>query len=121
MDTVFAIAVVGAWIAISVVGLKRAYGARGRLPREPKPEGGELVYRKNRIGGWGRAPPPPPRLRHSVEDQVLRNQLPVHSLVEDSSVSQLDAPIDVTDAIRQLVRRIRADDCRLALRVGRSQ
>jgi hypothetical protein len=43
MDTVFAIAVVGAWIAISVVGLKRAYGARGRLPREPKPEGGELA------------------------------------------------------------------------------
>ncbi len=28
MDTLFGIAVVGVWIAISVVGLKRAYGTR---------------------------------------------------------------------------------------------
>jgi hypothetical protein len=35
MDTLFAIAVVGAWIAISVVGLKRAYVSRG--PSCPKP------------------------------------------------------------------------------------
>jgi len=28
MDTLFAIAVVGVWIAISVVGLKRAFGSR---------------------------------------------------------------------------------------------
>jgi len=30
MDTLLGIAVVGVWIAISVVGLKRAYGSRGR-------------------------------------------------------------------------------------------
>jgi len=29
MDTLFGIAVVGVWIAISVVGLKRAFGSRG--------------------------------------------------------------------------------------------
>jgi hypothetical protein len=29
MDILFGIAVVGVWIAISVVGLKRAYGSRG--------------------------------------------------------------------------------------------
>ena len=29
MDTLFGIAVVGMWIAISVVGLKRAYVSRG--------------------------------------------------------------------------------------------
>ncbi len=28
MDTLFGIAVVGVWIAISVVGLKRAFGSR---------------------------------------------------------------------------------------------
>jgi hypothetical protein len=38
MDTVFGIAVVGLWIAISVVGLKRAYGSRVPSPRKPKPE-----------------------------------------------------------------------------------
>jgi hypothetical protein len=36
MDTLFGIAVVGLWIAISVVGLKRAYGSRGAAPRKPK-------------------------------------------------------------------------------------
>jgi hypothetical protein len=36
MDTLFGIAVVGVWIAISVVGLKRAYGSRGPSPRKPK-------------------------------------------------------------------------------------
>jgi len=30
MDTLFGIAVVGVWVAISVVGLKRAYGSRAR-------------------------------------------------------------------------------------------
>jgi hypothetical protein len=35
MDTVFGIAVVSLWIAISVVGLKRAYGSRGAA-RKPK-------------------------------------------------------------------------------------
>jgi hypothetical protein len=34
METLFGIAVVGVWIAISVVALKRAYGSRG-----PSPEG----------------------------------------------------------------------------------
>jgi hypothetical protein len=29
MDTLFGIAVVGVWIVISAVGLKRAYGSRG--------------------------------------------------------------------------------------------
>ncbi len=29
MDTLFGIAVVAVWIAISVVGLKRAFGSRG--------------------------------------------------------------------------------------------
>jgi hypothetical protein len=38
MDTLFGIAVVGLWITISVVGLKRAYGSRGPTPRKPKPE-----------------------------------------------------------------------------------
>ena len=39
MDTLFGIAVVGLWIVISVVGLKRAYGSRGGpSPRKPKPE-----------------------------------------------------------------------------------
>jgi hypothetical protein len=38
MDTLFEIAVIGMWIAFSVVGLKRAYGARGRSPRKPKVE-----------------------------------------------------------------------------------
>jgi hypothetical protein len=32
MDTLFGIAVVGVWIAISVVGLRRAYRSRGRAP-----------------------------------------------------------------------------------------
>lgn len=32
MDTLFGFAVVGIWIAISVVALKRAYGSRGRSP-----------------------------------------------------------------------------------------
>ena len=36
MDTLFGIAVVGVWIAISVVGLKRAYGSRGPSPQQPK-------------------------------------------------------------------------------------
>ena len=36
MDTLFGIAVVGVWIAISVVGLKRAYGSRGPSPQEPR-------------------------------------------------------------------------------------
>jgi hypothetical protein len=38
MDTVFGIAVVSLWIAISVVGLKRAYGSRLPSPRKPEPE-----------------------------------------------------------------------------------
>ena len=38
MDTLFGIAVVGLWIAVSVVGLKRAYGSRAPSPRKPKPE-----------------------------------------------------------------------------------
>ena len=36
MDTLFGIAVVGVWIAISVVGLKRAYDSRGPSPQKPK-------------------------------------------------------------------------------------
>jgi hypothetical protein len=36
MDTLLGIAVVAVWIAISVVGLKRAYGSRGPSPRKPK-------------------------------------------------------------------------------------
>jgi hypothetical protein len=36
MDTLFGIAVVGVWIAISVVGLKRAYVSRGLSPQKPK-------------------------------------------------------------------------------------
>jgi hypothetical protein len=36
MDTLFGIAVVGVWIAISVVGLNRAYGSRGPPPQKPK-------------------------------------------------------------------------------------
>jgi len=36
MDTLFGIALVGAWIAISVVGLKRAYGSRGSSPGKSK-------------------------------------------------------------------------------------
>jgi len=36
MDTLFGIAVVGVWIAISVVGLKRAYGSRGRRLKNRK-------------------------------------------------------------------------------------
>ena len=36
MDTLLGIAVVGVWIAISVVGLKRAYGSRGQWPQKPK-------------------------------------------------------------------------------------
>jgi hypothetical protein len=38
MDTLFGIAVVGVWIAISVVGLKRAYGSRDPSPQKPKPQ-----------------------------------------------------------------------------------
>ena len=38
MDTLFEIAVIGMWIAFSVMGLKRAYGSRGRPPRKPKVE-----------------------------------------------------------------------------------
>ena len=34
MDTLLGIAVVGVWIAISVVALKRAYGSRSR--RQPR-------------------------------------------------------------------------------------
>jgi hypothetical protein len=34
MDTLFGIAVVGVWIAISVVGLMRALGSRGSPPRK---------------------------------------------------------------------------------------
>jgi hypothetical protein len=33
MDTLLGIAVVGVWIAISVVALKRAYDSRGPSPR----------------------------------------------------------------------------------------
>ena len=40
MDTLFGIAVVGLWIAISVVGLKRAYVSRGPSPQKPKVKGG---------------------------------------------------------------------------------
>ncbi len=36
METLFGIAVVGVWIAISVLGLKKAYGSRGRSPQKPK-------------------------------------------------------------------------------------
>jgi hypothetical protein len=36
MDALLGIAVVGVWIAISVVGLKRAYGARGPSTPETK-------------------------------------------------------------------------------------
>lgn len=36
MDTLFGIAVVGVWIAISVVGLKRACASRGPSPQKPK-------------------------------------------------------------------------------------
>jgi hypothetical protein len=36
MDTLFGIAVVGVWIAISVAGLKRAYGSRGPSPQKAK-------------------------------------------------------------------------------------
>ena len=36
MDTLFGFAVFGAWIAISVVGLKRAFGSRGPSPQKPK-------------------------------------------------------------------------------------
>ncbi len=36
MDTVFGIALVVLWIAISVVGLMRAYGSRGPSPQKPK-------------------------------------------------------------------------------------
>jgi hypothetical protein len=36
MDTLFGIAVVGLWIAISVVGLMRAFGSHGPSPRKPK-------------------------------------------------------------------------------------
>jgi len=38
MDTLFGIALVGAWIAISVVGLKRAYGSRRPSIRKTKCE-----------------------------------------------------------------------------------
>ena len=37
MDALFGIAVVGVWIAISVVGLKRAYGSRGPSPDASSP------------------------------------------------------------------------------------
>jgi len=36
MDTLFEIVVVGVWIAISVVGLKRAYVSRGPSRQKPK-------------------------------------------------------------------------------------
>jgi hypothetical protein len=39
MDTLFGIAVVGVWIAISVVALKRAYGTRGPSPKSRPPRG----------------------------------------------------------------------------------
>ena len=38
MDILFGIAVVGVWIAISVVGLKRAYGAGGPSPQKKQSE-----------------------------------------------------------------------------------
>ena len=38
MDTLFGIAAVGVWIAISVVGLKRAYVSRGPSPQKMKLE-----------------------------------------------------------------------------------
>ena len=38
MDTVFVLAVVGVWIAISIVALKRAYSSRGPSPQKPKLE-----------------------------------------------------------------------------------
>jgi hypothetical protein len=36
MDTLLGITVVGVWIAISVVALKRAYSSRGPSAREPR-------------------------------------------------------------------------------------
>jgi hypothetical protein len=41
MDTLFGIAVVGVWIAISVVGLKRAYGSRGPSEAEANINAGD--------------------------------------------------------------------------------
>jgi hypothetical protein len=41
MDTVFAIAVVAVWIAISAVGLIRAYGSGGPSPQKPRLEAGK--------------------------------------------------------------------------------
>jgi len=35
MDTLIGIAVVGVWIAVSVMALKRAYRSRGPLPDSP--------------------------------------------------------------------------------------
>ena len=37
MDTLFAIAVVGVWIVISVVSLKRAFGSRDPSPEKRNP------------------------------------------------------------------------------------
>jgi hypothetical protein len=45
MDTLFGIAVVGVWIAISVVALKRAYGTRGPSPKS-RPRG-DANYRQS--------------------------------------------------------------------------
>ena len=39
MDTLFVIAVVGVWIAISVVSLKRAYGSRSPSAQKVKADG----------------------------------------------------------------------------------
>ena len=38
MDTLVGIAVFGLWVAISAVGLKRAYAVRKALPREQNDE-----------------------------------------------------------------------------------
>lgn len=36
MDTLFGVALVGVWVAISVVGLTRAYVSRGPSPQKTK-------------------------------------------------------------------------------------
>jgi hypothetical protein len=40
MDTLLGIAVVGVWIAISVVAMKRAYSSRGPSVQKPKLKAG---------------------------------------------------------------------------------
>jgi hypothetical protein len=35
MDTLLGLVTVGVWIAISLVGLKRAFGSRGPSPKSP--------------------------------------------------------------------------------------